>query len=110
MKPITLLLLLKYFLKIMLLSNSDRTKYSLLCPFLFFRHGDTVYLVPNIASTTNSTKESPVTSNSNESPQKNSSSNIDTAPDVLSTLKEDEVDIILTKESGCIQRERNPNL
>ena len=77
---------------------------------MFFRHGDTLYLVPNTASTSNSKSESPVTSNSNESPQKTSSSNVDTASDVISNLKEDEVDIILMNQSGCIQRERNPNL
>lgn len=100
-------IIFKYLLKIMLLMSAMKSQ---LHPFLFFRHGDTVYLVPNTASTSNSTNESPVISNSSESPQKNSSSNINIAPDVLSTLKEDEVDIILTKESGCIQRERNPNL
>lgn len=73
------------------------------------RHGDTVYLVPNTAPSQNLKNASPTTSNSiaHETSQKNSLS-----PDAFASsgLKEDEIDVYLMKQSGCIERQRDPKL
>lgn len=73
------------------------------------KHGDTVYLVPNTAPSQNLKNASPTTSNSiaHETSQKNSLS-----PDAFASsgLKEDEIDVYLMKQSGCIERQRDPKL
>lgn len=75
------------------------SQVALLLFFLFIRHGDMLFLSQEISATVNDASEA-------------SSFPLSTtaAPIASSSVKEDEIDIFLSKQDGLIHRGRDPQL
>ena len=69
--------------------------------FLFIRHGDMLFLSQEISATVNDTSEA------SSFPLSTSTT---VAPMASSSVKEDEIDIFLSKQDGLIHRGRDPQL
>lgn len=74
---------------------------ALLLFFLFIRHGDMLFLSQEISATVNDASEA------SSFPLSTSTT---AAPIASSSVKEDEIDIFLSKQDGLIHRGRDPQL